>query len=264
MSVKVSSKVWKMNLTTSEKITLLALADHADHDGKNAYPGNRLLAEKTGLSIRQVQRILDRMEALKVIAKTSAGGGRGQITGFEFNLEKMTPCHPLAALKDDTLSPFEKIKGDTGDTKRVTLTTRKGDTDDNPPRPPYKEETYLNVHEPCAQTARAREGAGRFAEKIYDEYTQALRQAGRGIRNPKGLAVTLWRSGSDDNEIQAWLDAGREFPAQAVENNGRYGGYESITQQRLAQTAERYEREDEENRRDDSEIENRLRLPGIH
>jgi hypothetical protein len=62
MSVKFPGKIWEMNLSFSQKLVLPALADHADHDGNNAYPGLDILAAKTRYSLRNVRRILTSLE----------------------------------------------------------------------------------------------------------------------------------------------------------------------------------------------------------
>lgn len=50
--------VWDLDLPANKLLVLLALADHADHNGENAYPSADLIAWKTGYSERQVRRIL--------------------------------------------------------------------------------------------------------------------------------------------------------------------------------------------------------------
>lgn len=57
MSFKASGRVWEMDLEPSEAWVLMAYADHADHDGKNIFPGVRLIAWKTNLGERQIIRI---------------------------------------------------------------------------------------------------------------------------------------------------------------------------------------------------------------
>jgi hypothetical protein len=61
MSVSAMAWVWRQNLTPMSKIVLLAIADHADDDGGNAYPSKSTLALKTGYSERQVIRIVNQL-----------------------------------------------------------------------------------------------------------------------------------------------------------------------------------------------------------
>lgn len=59
MSAKASGRVWDLDLPHNKRLVLLAMADHADHEGQNIYPSTDLIAWKTGYSFRQVQRVID-------------------------------------------------------------------------------------------------------------------------------------------------------------------------------------------------------------
>ncbi len=61
MSGKISGMVWDLDLPHPELLVLLAITDHANHDGRNMYPGVALLAWKTGYSARTVVRILNKL-----------------------------------------------------------------------------------------------------------------------------------------------------------------------------------------------------------
>jgi hypothetical protein len=63
MSAKASGRVWDLDLPHNKRLVLLAMADHADHDGRNIYPSTDLIAWKTGYSFRQVQRVIDTLIA---------------------------------------------------------------------------------------------------------------------------------------------------------------------------------------------------------
>ncbi len=244
MSVKISGKVWDMDLPSGDKIVLLALADHADHNGKNAFPGNGLLAYKTGLSVRQVQRILEDLESRAIIKKAGGGVGRGKKASYEFNLEKMTPRPLFEHAKGDTTSTIKDIekvtprpvnvkqKGDIGDIEKVTLATVKGDM----PRARAEERARMNRPEPSlepsAATARARSFAAaaeknseekngngmgaksHFTKEVCLEYSEFLARSQNRIRNPGGFAVSIYSSGEADREIQAWIESGKQVPKE--------------------------------------------------
>jgi pyocin large subunit-like protein len=75
--------VWALDLAKPLKFLLLALADHADHNGRNAYPGVDLLAWKTGDNRRTVQRNLRKLEDLGlIVADWAPTGGRGLATRY--------------------------------------------------------------------------------------------------------------------------------------------------------------------------------------
>lgn len=63
MSVKVQAAVWDMDLPATDKLVLLALADHAHDDGSSAYPSIDHLAKKCSMHRRTVQRTLRDLEA---------------------------------------------------------------------------------------------------------------------------------------------------------------------------------------------------------
>jgi helix-turn-helix protein len=73
MSVKTMAKVWDMNIGPSEKLVLLAYADHADHDDNNMFPAIDTVAKKTGLSSRHVQRITRGLEKKGILVQKGIG-----------------------------------------------------------------------------------------------------------------------------------------------------------------------------------------------
>jgi DNA-binding transcriptional MocR family regulator len=70
MSAYVQNFVWSLDLPPFDKLVAIALADHARHDGTNAYPSQNTLARKTGLSIHTVRRSLTLLRASEVIVMT--------------------------------------------------------------------------------------------------------------------------------------------------------------------------------------------------
>lgn len=68
MSVRVMSEVWSLALPATQKLVLLALADHADDRGGNAYPSVSGLAQKCGVDARTIQRSLRTLEAAGLLA----------------------------------------------------------------------------------------------------------------------------------------------------------------------------------------------------
>ena len=61
MSGKISGQVWDLDLPHTELFVLLAITDHADHDGRNMFPSIDLLAYKTGYSRSTIIRTLNRL-----------------------------------------------------------------------------------------------------------------------------------------------------------------------------------------------------------
>jgi hypothetical protein len=73
MSVHVSSVVWRLSLGSTEKLVMLALADIANDDGE-AYPSNRLLMERTGLSDRAIQKALTKLQDAGYLGREMRAG----------------------------------------------------------------------------------------------------------------------------------------------------------------------------------------------
>jgi hypothetical protein len=108
--------VWELDLPAPQKIVLLALADHADHEGRNVRPSLDLVAWKTGYSPRQVQRVVHELTQKGILRIMVEGGGRGNPTHYAIDLTK-----------GDKLAPFRKTKGDIYDAEKVTSEHVKGD-----------------------------------------------------------------------------------------------------------------------------------------
>ena len=83
MSVRVMSQVWDLKLPHASKFVLLAMADHADHDGNNVYPSVRTVALKTGYSVRQVQRIITALEADGLLVAMQQAAGAATVYRIE-------------------------------------------------------------------------------------------------------------------------------------------------------------------------------------
>lgn len=185
MSVRVMGLVWDLDLPPDQKFVLLALADHADHEGTNAHPGIGLLAQKCSYSERQVQYAIGKLKAAGLIRPMrSAKGGRGAPTVYEilllkgaqpapfpldervqdsapFNdLERVHSMHPLDTEKGAQPAPFSEIKGAIHDTKGC-----------NPRHDAYKERarlTIMNHHVVSKSRSLERESAltaGNILEK---------------------------------------------------------------------------------------------------
>jgi hypothetical protein len=71
------------DLKPTQKLVLLALADHADDDGSNCYPSMERLEKKTALGLRRLQQIIGELQAAGYVSReiNAATGSRGQIAG---------------------------------------------------------------------------------------------------------------------------------------------------------------------------------------
>jgi hypothetical protein len=128
VSVKVMGLVWDYYPEgAGELLTMLKLADHADHDGSKIWPSIARTAEMTRQSDRTVQRQIQAAIAngwLEVVEE----GGRGPYSTTRYRIPveripqgvvvRVTNCHPLNGPVDNS-------------EKRVTPATLKGDIHDN-------------------------------------------------------------------------------------------------------------------------------------
>lgn len=74
MSVKIMGQVWDSDLAHNLKYTLLAYADHADHDGRNVFPSMQTVAWKTGYSRRAVQLNTRTLQEMGVLVDDGVAG----------------------------------------------------------------------------------------------------------------------------------------------------------------------------------------------
>ncbi len=107
MSGKASGRVWDMDLPHNKMLILLAMADHADHQGRKIYPGLELIAWKTGYSLATVQRTIDELVNQDGILEiTKQGGGRGHPTEYAINFAAAPAKAPYRSKKGSKMTPF--------------------------------------------------------------------------------------------------------------------------------------------------------------
>lgn len=68
MSAEALTWAWKIDLSSSQKIIVLALANYADQEA-SCYPGHDRLSQMTGMSSRSVGRNLRELEAMGVFSR---------------------------------------------------------------------------------------------------------------------------------------------------------------------------------------------------
>lgn len=86
MSVKASTWAWQMPLKGNEKLVLLALADHANDEGK-CWPHIEKLSEKCGISRSAVIEHLKKLHALKIFSKETVYDSFGKKRGNLYTLD---------------------------------------------------------------------------------------------------------------------------------------------------------------------------------
>lgn len=87
MSALLMGRAMYVPLDMASRLTLVALADHANDDGTEARPGLRRLTVKTGLSRRAVQDCLAHLEGHGLIrASGYRKGGHGRTTNWTLHV----------------------------------------------------------------------------------------------------------------------------------------------------------------------------------
>jgi len=117
MSIKVATQIWQGSKQKSGNLlVLLALADHADDEGK-AWPGIPLLARKARLSERHVRRCLNQLVGdgeVTVLTEPAPSGGRWyQIRLDQLGLDNLSTgsstagtVTPMSGNKDADGGPY--------------------------------------------------------------------------------------------------------------------------------------------------------------
>ena len=148
MSVRIMGQVWDLSLPHADKFVLLAMADHADHDGNNVYPSVRTVALKTGYSERQVQRVISSLETAGLLVAVQQRDGAATVykidtTGAEKVDTRQRPARiapPLQPISAVFASPkgvskchpCQNVTPDIHDTKNGQNVTPRGDIYDTP------------------------------------------------------------------------------------------------------------------------------------
>jgi len=171
MSVKVMGLVWDhFPEGGGRKLTALALADKADHDGSRIYPSIKTIAWMTNQSERTVQRHIDAMIECGWLIKVEQGGmGPGSTTRYRIPVERLaqgvvgrvTKLHPYSEQLSTELSTRV-----TSEQKRVTDSAKKGDTAVSYKRPERPIEQSITQIEPQNHTPMGREAAQRLLETL--------------------------------------------------------------------------------------------------
>lgn len=75
------SEVWRLDLPSNLKFTLLAFADHADDEGY-CYPSAKRIALKSGVSKRTVQRHMNELKERGILVVVEHSTGRGNTNTY--------------------------------------------------------------------------------------------------------------------------------------------------------------------------------------
>lgn len=105
MSVRWITWAWDQECSNAaEKLTLIALADHAGEDGR-AFPGCARLAEKTGSGERTVRRHLDQLEENGQLTRERRRRADGSLGTYMYQLGGQPPATLATGQNDHAQRP---------------------------------------------------------------------------------------------------------------------------------------------------------------
>lgn len=91
MSIKLMSATFdNKDLNSTEKLVMLALADHANDEGESIYPSQQRLSDKTGLSRRTVNKIIGVLVEKGYLVKVKVRPDRENV--WEFKITEKLGC----------------------------------------------------------------------------------------------------------------------------------------------------------------------------
>ena len=112
MSIKAMAVVWEAELPRPEKFVLLALADHADHEGGHISPSLGRIAWKTGYSYQKVVSIVKGLRESGILVQT--GYGINNVNVYQIQFERLIPLKQYQNkhhLRGKETSPLEDEQG---------------------------------------------------------------------------------------------------------------------------------------------------------
>jgi len=193
------NQVWASSLPSSEKFVLLAIADMANHDGTNAWPGVNFIADRCSMSRRSVQRLIRSLEERGVLTVHLQKGGNDRTPAdrrpnrYDVNLSALNGVPDCHAVADEADPEHERgvIHDTTGCHPRhhgVTSATSRGDSSDT-----------LSVLDPSLNRQETNTESDDF-DNFWRKYPR---------RTGKANAVKRWRTmkPADRDAALAALDA---------------------------------------------------------
>lgn len=208
MSAKVMGRVWDLKLPQNQLIVLLAMADHADHEGGSIFPGTPLIAWKAGLSEKQTQRIIKGLVASGILVEQSAKPGQKKVYRIDFSkatfktplirkTKRATP--PIAMSTPIAMSsldmPSEELGHSTPD-----MPSLKSDDEPSVFKP-----SVTDAHETPIPTATEQDLIDGFNDALKAKATGAIVLEGLTPQNRK-VAQTLIGQGQTRESIRRYTE----------------------------------------------------------
>ena len=221
MSAEALTWAWKINLSSSQKIIVLALANYADQEA-SCYPGHERLSQMTGMSVRSVGRNLRELEAMGVFTKErrSRKNGSGRTSDrYYLNLawsgsEQPVDNSPKRGNRTDC--PVETNRTDCQVEQRFNRTNDAVSIGQNVQgyiREPIEESIHKRVSEPDDSDVVLEPGVVDEAEETQTRLLDALDDAveangfkrpGRTKANQRAMRLLLTKDGYTETQV-SWM-----------------------------------------------------------
>lgn len=127
------------------RLVLLAIANHADAHGRNAFPSQKLIAEESAVSVRSVKRCV---ASLADLGELTVGVHEGKVIGQGRTNYYELPRF-LASQQGANMSPGEQ--GDILDNKGTSSTEQGAKSGNKGPTVAPHEPSLRTVHEPSVE-----------------------------------------------------------------------------------------------------------------
>lgn len=92
MSAKTTGVIWDLAVTVPWRMVLLAMVDHADHDGAHMRASQAFIAWKTGYSSRNVARVIQDMLAEHLLVLTDESIGQENEYRIDLTVARLKPA----------------------------------------------------------------------------------------------------------------------------------------------------------------------------
>lgn len=148
MGIKLLSQVWEKDIRGPARDVLMVYCDHANDDGRVAWPTIETVAWKAGYSVRQTQRVIKKLRTAGMLRQVKTHNGRQEGVRYYVDLSGI-PDKPARGTGDIAMSGgrVTQLCQGTGDIcvspkpPLTTSTTTRGDAD--APRPPKTSTTPI-------------------------------------------------------------------------------------------------------------------------
>lgn len=209
MSVEMMNRAWYVpGLTPAQKAVLVALADHADSAGGNAYPSVGRLCTKTSYAERTVRRALGDLRDMELIV-VQYEATRHKPTVYSLDLPQMHPSESLD-LPENTVDLPENTARPATDAPKPSLTVN--------------EQPSLNGIGTFADVVKAYENEiGVLSQLVSDKLADAVDEFGAAyVVDAIGIAVenNVRKWAYVDGILKRWRANGRYTSVKKAEAEG--------------------------------------------